>query len=152
MPQACSLNGKALTRLFLLICRDCSVGNIMMDAPSVFPNGFHPCHVAKDRGGFRRVKIIPRYKATGPIKYYLIDFGISRRYEEGKKRQVVGDDGADREVPEMSDKDFYDPFPADVFILGNVFKKHILPVSLLPFFRYRPLTIVLSCSYRITKT
>lgn len=124
----------------------------MMDAPSIFPNGFHPCNTAKDRGGRRGVKTIPRYKATGPIKYYFIDFGISRHYEEGKKHLVVGDDGADREVPEMSDKDFYDPFPADVFILGNVFKKRILPVSPLPFIRYCFLTIVLSCSRRNTKT
>jgi len=107
--------------------RDCSNGNIMMDAPSVFPNGFHPCNTTKDRLGFRRVKTIPRYKAPGPIQYYFIDFGNSRHYEGNDDHLVIGDDGADRDVPEMTDVDFYDPFPADVFILGNVFKKRFLP-------------------------
>lgn len=105
----------------------------MMDAPSLFPNGFHPCSATKDRGGFHRIKSIPRYKASGPVNYYFIDFGISRHYEDGQQHLVIGDDGADREVPEMTDIDFYGPFPADVFIIGNIFRKHFLPVRLLVF-------------------
>ncbi len=107
---------------------DCSLGNIMMDAPSVFPNGFHPCDITRDRGGIQKIKIIPRYRAPGPVRYYFIDFGISRLYEPDEEHLAVGDDGADREIPEMSDDDEYDPFPADVFILGNVFKKFFLSV------------------------
>jgi len=106
--------------------RDCSLGNIMMDAPSVFPNGFHPCDITRDRGGIQKIKIIPRYSAPGPVRYYFIDFGISRLYGPDEEHLVVGDDGADREIPEMSDFDEYDPFPADVFILGNVFRKFFL--------------------------
>lgn len=111
------------------VCRDCSLGNIMMDAPSVFPNGFHPCSITRDRGGVHGIKTIPRYKASGPIRYYFVDFGISRLYEEGEEHSVIGGDGADQDIPEMADQDSYDPFPADVFIVGNVFKKHFIPVS-----------------------
>ena len=111
-----------------------------MDAPSVFPNGFHPANSSKDRGGVQSVITIPRHKASGPIKYYYIDFGISRRYEEGEKHIVIGDDGDDREIPEMSDVDVYDPFPADVFILGNVFRKRFLSVSSLALRRITRLT------------
>ncbi|KLO13855.1 hypothetical protein SCHPADRAFT_889747 [Schizopora paradoxa] len=108
--------------------RDCSLGNIMMDAPSMFPNGVHPCDFTRDRTGEERVRIIPRHKASGPINYYFIDFGISRLYEEDEAHLVVGNDGADQDIPEMSDIDEYDPFPADVFLLGNVFKKYFIPM------------------------
>lgn len=103
----------------------------MLDAPSMFPNGFHPCDITKDRGGVQRVKRIPRHKASGPVRYCFIDFGISRLYDPDEAHLVVGDDGADQDVPEMSNEDEYDPFPADVFILGNVFKNHFIPVSLM---------------------
>ncbi len=49
-------------------------------------------------------------------------------YKPGEEHWVVGDDGADQDIPEMSDISDYGPFPADVFILGNVFKKHFIPV------------------------
>lgn len=102
-----------------------------MDAPSLFPKGVHPSDPTKDRGGVQAVKTIPRYKALGRIRYYLIDFGISRLYEPGEAHLVVGDDGADQDVPEMcvSNEDEYDPFPADVFITGNIFKKRFITVS-----------------------
>ncbi|KLO13853.1 hypothetical protein SCHPADRAFT_852018 [Schizopora paradoxa] len=108
--------------------RDCSLGNIMMDAPSIFPRGFHPTNIATDRGGVFSITTIPRYKATGPIRYYLIDFGISRIYEPDEEHLYIGDDGADRDIPELSDDVAYDPFRADVFILGNILKKHFIPM------------------------
>ena len=101
----------------------------MMDAPSMFPNGVHPCNITRDRSGEEWVRIIPRHKASGPVNYYFIDFGISRLYEEGDAHLVVGNDGADQDIPEMSDIEEYDPFPADVFILGNTLKKYFIPVS-----------------------
>jgi len=106
--------------------RDCSIGNVMMDAPDVFPNGFHPCAENRDGGGTFEVKIVPRHKTWNPIRYYFIDFGISRIYRPEEPHEVVGDDGPDRDVPEMSDISVYDPFPADVFIMGNAFKKYFL--------------------------
>lgn len=105
----------------------------MMDAPSIFPNGFHPCSIIKDRGGRYLLKSIPRFKAAGPINYYFIDFDISRCYGLDDNHIVVGGEGADRDVPELSDVKLYDPFPADVFIVGNVIKKRFLQVGLLPF-------------------
>ncbi len=40
-------------------------------------------------------------------------------YKPGEEHWVVGDDGADQDIPEMSDISDYGPFPADVFILGT---------------------------------
>ncbi len=93
---------------------------MMMDAPSLYPKGFHPSAASRDRGGMFEVKMIPRHKAWGPVRYYIIDFGMSRLYEPGEPHEVVGDEGLERDIPEMSDVYVYDPFPADVFIMGNV--------------------------------
>lgn len=103
----------------------------MMDAPEVFPRGFHPCTRGRDSGGMYDIKTVPRHKTWAPVRYYLIDFGISRIFEPDQPHEVVGDDGPDREVPEMSDVRLYDPFPADVFIMGNTFKKYFLQVNAL---------------------
>ncbi|KLO04255.1 kinase-like protein, partial [Schizopora paradoxa] len=106
--------------------RDCTENNILMDAPSMFPRGFHPCSVARDRSGNDEVVTIPRYKAAGPVRYYFIDFGISRRYSENEIHAVVGDDEIDREIPETSDIVAFDPFPADIFIFGNTIRRKFL--------------------------
>lgn len=107
----------------------------MMDAPSMFPNGFHPCDVFRDRGGTQWVKTIPRHRASGPIRYYFINFRDSVLFEPDEEHLVYGSDRADQDVPEMPKGfgDVYNPFPADVFIIGNIFKKHFIPVSLLYF-------------------
>ena len=128
-----SLTGAYVTNFMkissVLTCsRDCSLGNIMMEASSVFPRGSHPSNIATDRGGVFLIESIPRYKAAGPIRYYLIDFDISRIYEPDEVQLYIGGSGADRDVPELSHTVAYDPFRADVFILGNVLKKHFIPV------------------------
>lgn len=100
----------------------------MMDAPDVFPKGFHPCAENRDSGGTFPVKTVARHKTRKPVHYYFIDFGISRLYQPDEPHEVVGDDGPDREIPEMSSVRVYDPFPADIFIMGNAFKKYFLSV------------------------
>lgn len=103
----------------------------MMDAPSVYPNGFHPTKLVTDRGGIRMVKTIPRYKAPGPIRYYYVDSKHWLLYEPDEERLAFVHEYAVSDIPEMSGVEFYDPFPADVFVLGNIFKKHFIPVRLL---------------------
>ncbi len=105
---------------------------MMMDAPSLFPRGFHPSSAARDRGGRFEVKTIPRHKAWGPVRYYIIDFGISRLYEPDDPHEVVGDEGLERDIPEISDVHTYDPFPADIFIMGNACKKHFVKACFPP--------------------
>ncbi len=93
------------------------------------PSFLRDCTLAPEietEGGMFEAKPVPRHKAWGPIRYYIIDFGISRLYEPDE--EVVGDDGAERDIPEMSDIRVYDPFPADVFILGNACKKYFVQV------------------------
>lgn len=111
--------------------RDAADTNIVMDADSMYPQGYHPVQ--------RKRLPLPNYSsdaphysrasAPRPVRYYLVDFGISTYFAPGAPRLVTGGLGANREVPELSDTTPYDPFKLDIFVLGNVFKSQIHDVS-----------------------
>lgn len=106
----------------------------MMDATAVFPKGFHPMAetTLPDLSGpapfVRRIDV--------PVKYYFIDFGISTQFAPDQhSRLVLGTDGLDDEVPELSKTVPYDPFKTDIFIIGNLLRQQFLQVrapSLVP--------------------
>ena len=101
-----------------------------MDAPSMFPNGFHPCSITRDRGGVLGVETIPRYKASGPVRYYFIDFGLSRRYSPDDTSPLAFPIfGGDKTVPEFQNsKKPMNPFPTDIYYLGNLLREDLLEV------------------------
>jgi len=88
----------------------------------MYPDGWHPSARSWDRQGQNRAKFSPRHKSGGVV-YYFVDFGISRVYRANHEKVVDDCNGSDREVPEFETKAPYDPFPADVFILGNLYRK-----------------------------
>ncbi|KAL5536407.1 hypothetical protein ACEPAF_229 [Sanghuangporus sanghuang] len=105
--------------------RDLSSSNIMIDASEMFPDGVHPdplwCDLHPDH-------LVParflRRTQLKKVTYYFIDFGISSHFEDPREpRLVTGIDGRDREVPERHLTEPYDPFPVDVFSLGNTYKR-----------------------------
>ncbi|KAI9063416.1 hypothetical protein FKP32DRAFT_1592485 [Trametes sanguinea] len=100
--------------------RDCAFKNIMIDASALYPRGFHPT-MQGDLPDMSGVAPVLSRSAT-PVRYYLIDFGISTRFEPGARRLVVGRDGLDREPPELSATVPYDPFKLDVFLIGNLIR------------------------------
>lgn len=100
-----------------------------MDGTPLYPEGFHPSAQAfkEDMSGI--VKHLNRCDVD-QVKYYVVDFGLSKRFEDPKQRRLVrGAQIQDHDVPEVSDVVPYDPFPVDVFTLGNIFKKDLLQVS-----------------------
>ncbi|KAI0088667.1 hypothetical protein BDY19DRAFT_891112 [Irpex rosettiformis] len=105
--------------------RDCSVRNIMMDATALYPKGFHPVRTSllPDASG----KAPRRSRSSAYIRYYYIDYGISSYFDPSveQDRNVLGIDGIDREVPELSSTVPYDPFKVDVFLIGNLFKHEV---------------------------
>ncbi|EJC99788.1 uncharacterized protein FOMMEDRAFT_112858 [Fomitiporia mediterranea MF3/22] len=108
--------------------RDCAKLNIMMDATTMYPKGFHPAAKLMDPSGVKPAPVRRRRDVSG-VKYCFIDFGISTRFDPNVKedeRRVTGIDGLDRDVPELSANIPYDPFAVDVFILGNVYRKSLL--------------------------
>ncbi|OSD01770.1 hypothetical protein PYCCODRAFT_1436060 [Trametes coccinea BRFM310] len=106
--------------------RDCAYKNVMVDASPLFPQGHH----AMSTYGLPRdpKKPAPVLSRRGiPLRYYYIDFGISTRYAPGEHRApVLGRDGLDQDVPELSETVPYDPFKVDIFILGNLFREIFL--------------------------
>ncbi|KAM5533176.1 hypothetical protein V8D89_013132 [Ganoderma adspersum] len=107
--------------------RDCMTLNIMMDARPMYPDGFHPQETFLTPDYSKIAKYYSRTRR--PVKYYLIDFGISARFEENDPNPTaVPILSADRSVPEFqSDEDSArDPFPTDVYLLGNSIKKDFL--------------------------
>ena len=101
----------------------------MMDGASLYPNGFHPSWKEMDPGLLTDARYIHRRDADG-VKYYFIDFGISSVFEDAtEKRLVLGMWGRDRNIPELSLTDEYDPFPVDIRILGHVYRDFFTSVS-----------------------
>ncbi len=105
--------------------------NIMMDARPMYPDGFHPRDTLLTPDYSRIARHHSRTKR--PVKYYLIDFGISVRFEENDPNPTaVPILSADRSVPEFQEDEdsARDPFPTDVYLLGNAIKRDFLLVSL----------------------
>ncbi|KIK41252.1 hypothetical protein CY34DRAFT_806284 [Suillus luteus UH-Slu-Lm8-n1] len=107
--------------------RDCMWMNIMMDAKDLYVEPYHPVkpHMKRDFSG-----LASHYTRTQrPPKYYIIDFGLSRRYdasEENPREYPIF--GGDKTVPEFQNDSNVplNPFPTDVYYLGNVIREQFL--------------------------
>ena len=99
-----------------------------MDATRVFPRGFHPVRDAFLPHDISvPAPILPRLDVG--VKYYFVDYGISSYFPEGMEPQLVlGLAGRDRDVPELSDEEPYDPFKVDIFTIGNVLGREFVDV------------------------
>ncbi|THH03971.1 hypothetical protein EW145_g5861, partial [Phellinidium pouzarii] len=104
---------------------DCSDGNIMMDASSLYPEGFHPSMQERNKNGIDDAKRRRRIDSRS-VKYYFVDFGLSVFLREDGNNIVLGQDGQDQEVPELSESVPYHAPPVDIFILGNVYQNNFL--------------------------
>jgi len=108
--------------------RDCMDLNIMMDGQTMFPEGYFPIpklsHMRHDFTGPAE-----QYTRTErPPKYYFIDFGLSKRYDPALGPPLeVPIWGGDKTVPEFQESNEpMDPFPTDVYYLGNVIKENFI--------------------------
>ncbi|KAL5536269.1 hypothetical protein ACEPAF_90 [Sanghuangporus sanghuang] len=102
--------------------RDCSDLNIMMDAEPMYPKGFHPKNTTTDTTGYRKAHPKRRRDVLSSVRYYFIDFGISTMFgPDETDKTVLGLEGQDNTVPELSERYPYDPFLVDIFIVGNLF-------------------------------
>ena len=104
----------------------------------MWPEPFHIQAPRMNRGFTCRVRK-PFTRTLKPPKYFIIDFGMSRRYPHDDPHPTeTAPDGADRTVPEFNnswDPVVHDPFAVDIYCLGNVIREHILDVSHPDFFK-----------------
>lgn len=99
----------------------------MMDATAMYPRGFHPMREMSlpDISGLAPVL----HRIDVPVKYYFIDFGISTQFDPDQhSRLVLGLEGLDKDVPELSATVPYDPFKTDIFIIGSLLREQFLEV------------------------
>ena len=112
--------------------------NVMMDATTLYPKPYHPIEKGRlrdfsDDGWFAGD---PKHYARTqrPVKYYFTDFGISRRYnpDDGPPLEPPIY-GGDKTVPEFRvSLNACNPFPTDVYYLGNMIRRTFLEVCSIP--------------------
>ncbi|KAJ7782476.1 kinase-like domain-containing protein [Mycena maculata] len=121
--------------------RDCNSNNIMMDGSKMFPEGYHPVKPKLKRDYYSgRARFYTRTQR--PPKYYLIDFGLSSRYQTRNPPPLeMGIEAGDKSVPEFQLSENSpppkpsDPFPIDVYYLGNMIRQNFLEGR--PIFSYQ---------------
>jgi len=108
--------------------RDCTSENIMLDPSNMYPKSFHPADMGRSKDFRRRAKGYSRTRR--PSQYVLIDFGLSRRYDPADGPPVdVPICGGDKSAPEHRDGNTsYNPFPTDVYYLGNLVREYYMEV------------------------
>ncbi|KAI0709581.1 kinase-like domain-containing protein [Cerioporus squamosus] len=125
--------------------RDIMTLNIMMDSKPILPDMFHPTATQKTRDFKGYVQ--PYTRTARPVRYYLTDFGLSRRYSPDDPNPLeVPIFGGDKSVPEFQ-KDPYapaNPFRTDVYYMGNLIREDFLQV-------YKNLTFMLPLVARMVQ-
>jgi len=106
--------------------RDCTRRNIMLDPTNMYPNSFHPVAMGRSKDFRHKVKGYSRTRR--PTRYLLIDFGLSRQYDPANGPPLDEPlHGGDRTAPEHQDgKTPCNPFPTDVYYLGNLVRQHYI--------------------------
>ncbi|KAJ3480768.1 hypothetical protein NLI96_g8119 [Meripilus lineatus] len=106
---------------------DCTLNNIMMDPRPTFPEMFHPADISMSRDFKSKPKFYSR--TSRPTKYLFIDFGLSLKFKPGQDHRALLARGGDKTVPEfvwVGLKKRHDPFPVDVYYLGNLIREEFL--------------------------
>jgi hypothetical protein len=97
----------------------------MFDPSEMYPEGYHPIQLSRDRDYRRRTKRYSRTKR--PPRYYLIEFGLSRRYPS---RDALDEPrGGDMSAPEHRRGGRCNPFRTDIYYLGNFVREHFMRVK-----------------------
>ena len=112
----------------LSVSSDLQYANVMMEPIPLLSDVPHPTHPHRSYDFQRKVKQSTRTKR--PTKYYIIDFGLSRQFSPGEELIAPLNIGGDRSVPEYQDPSrMHNPFPIDVYHLGNMIKTRYMKVG-----------------------
>ena len=107
-----------------------------MDPKPLYPNMYHPKEILLNRDLNGRAKHYTRTER--PTKYYIIDFGLSRKYKTDDApflEPVIR--GGDKTVPEFKNSDApCNPFFTDVYCVGNTINEKFLQVRVTMTKRY----------------
>ena len=115
--------------------------NTMMDG-TMYPEGWHPAYIRQRRDFNRKLPLKGYTRLQRPPKYYLIDFGLSRRYDPGDSSPLEPPIlGGDKSVPEFKKSvEPCNPFPTDIYCMGNMIRLSFMKVSAVHVVMYGVLT------------
>lgn len=103
--------------------------NVMFDLRPMYPQMYHPHfdHRSREFKG----RACHGSRARHPVKYYLIDFGLSRKYDaDNLSPREWPIRGGDKSVPEFkTSNDPMDPYPTDINYSRNLVREHLLGVG-----------------------
>ncbi|KAF8595933.1 kinase-like protein [Ceratobasidium sp. AG-I] len=121
---------------------DIASPNIMMDRRSLYDEPFHPYyqHTSIDS---KRL-IFPKYlRSQRPVRYYYIDFGYATWFRNDDLPRTVEGERARERAPEQLTGNPYDPFKVDMYQLGAVIRRDLIP-------KYKPLAFLLPLAREMT--
>lgn len=100
-----------------------------MDAAPLYPQHWHPIVDTRKRDMSATAEHLTRTQK--PVKYYFIDFGISRQFTADDPEPMADPiQGGDRTVPEFEVSDEpCNPFPTDVYYAGNLIRQDFISAS-----------------------
>ncbi|KZV74540.1 hypothetical protein PENSPDRAFT_681919 [Peniophora sp. CONT] len=109
---------------------DCTYNNIMYDGTPMYPDGFHPADLFRRRNLTLDAKARHFTRTQRPVRYYLIDFGLSVQCKD-KSARVLPVRGGGMVPPEFGPEVIasdtpQDPFPTDVWYLGAFIREQFL--------------------------
>lgn len=108
--------------------------DIMMDPAPLFPDMFHP--TVHDRSRTLAHHAEHTTRTRHPPRYYLTDFSNAKRYKPEAERLAAPVMGLSDSLKSPEFKDFRDmdrtpprdPFPTDVYYLGNMIRRQLMTV------------------------
>ncbi|CAE6453712.1 unnamed protein product [Rhizoctonia solani] len=106
--------------------RDIASPNIMMDARSLYNEPFHPYYQTLSIDARRPIYPHHRRSEKG-IRYYYIDLGYAKWFRDPIVPRLVAGMDAREPAPEQADGNPYDPFPAEVYQLGVILRRDLIP-------------------------
>jgi len=120
----------------------------MLDPSNMFPKSFHPTSIKRSRDFRGKAKGYAR--TWCPPRYLLIDFGLSRQYDPANGPPLEQPlRGGDKSAPEHQDRETpCDPFPTDVYYLGNLVREDFIQVCTLILFVRTSFSDLLNQKYR----
>lgn len=92
-----------------------------MDAGPMYSHPFHPCDHTRRRDW--KGKARPYTRTERPVRYYIIDYGLSHRLRPDEQPLILPIVGADKSVPEhqgMREAELSDPFATDIYTAGSL--------------------------------
>ncbi|QRV72144.1 Tyrosine kinase specific for activated [Ceratobasidium sp. AG-Ba] len=109
---------------------DIASDNIVMNRHVLFDEPVHPFHQNVSLDGQRVLD--PRYvRSQKPVRYYYIDFGFAKWFKDPTAPQTVTGAHAKERAPEQQPDASYDPFKVDIYQLGAIIRRDLIPVRVL---------------------